>query len=375
MRLVLYVGLVACLGLASSAPLDVEEDTTGAVDTKPPQLVMLTFDDAVTVVNFPTYKDLTKKRGASGCRIQATFFVSHEYTNYQLVHELHRNGHEIAVHSITHFSNTDFWKQQDEAYWRSELQGQREIISKFADIPIDEIKGVRLPFLQSSGNATFQAMHTDNFLYDSSMPTLQTNPPLKPYTLDNGYNQDCQIEPCPTGKFPGLWLIPLVALTRKSVDASGAPMENSCSMADACIPAPLTVEDTLEYLKSNFLRHYESNRAPFPLFLHQAWLQDANRYEGYMQFVDWIRAKDDVHLVSVQEVVNYMKNPVSASEYKPTHCVDRPPKTNCMSKAGFFGRSCEYKDLAQFWGGSRYMTICGDVCPENYPWVGNPMGA
>lgn len=66
-----------------------------------PQLVMVTFDDAVTISNFPTYRDLLFDRvHKSGCPIQATFFVSHEYTNYQLVHELFRRGHEIAVHSI-----------------------------------------------------------------------------------------------------------------------------------------------------------------------------------------------------------------------------------------------------------------------------------
>src|SRR5437764_8911349 len=63
-----------------------------------PQFVMLTFDDAVTVTNFPSYMDYLGKRlnKANGCPASATFFVSHDYTNYQLVHELHRRGHEIA---------------------------------------------------------------------------------------------------------------------------------------------------------------------------------------------------------------------------------------------------------------------------------------
>lgn len=29
------------------------------------------------------------------------YFVSHKYTNYSAVHDTHRRGHEIAVHSIT----------------------------------------------------------------------------------------------------------------------------------------------------------------------------------------------------------------------------------------------------------------------------------
>lgn len=33
--------------------------------------------------------------------LQGTFFISHKYTNYSAVQEMHRKGHEIAAHSIT----------------------------------------------------------------------------------------------------------------------------------------------------------------------------------------------------------------------------------------------------------------------------------
>lgn len=62
---------------------------------------MLTFDDAVTAANYMYIEELMEGRtNPDGCPAAATFFVSHEYTDYAKVHELWARGHEIALHSI-----------------------------------------------------------------------------------------------------------------------------------------------------------------------------------------------------------------------------------------------------------------------------------
>lgn len=72
-----------------------------------PQMIILTFDDAI---NFENWELFTKvlltpaKKNPNGCPIKATFFLSHQYTNYQHVQKLWNDGHEIAVHSITYLS-------------------------------------------------------------------------------------------------------------------------------------------------------------------------------------------------------------------------------------------------------------------------------
>lgn len=68
-----------------------------------PQMVTITFDDAVNVNNIKIYEEIFNngRQNPNGCQIKATFFVSHKYTNYSAVQELHRKGHEISVHSIT----------------------------------------------------------------------------------------------------------------------------------------------------------------------------------------------------------------------------------------------------------------------------------
>lgn len=62
---------------------------------------MLTFDDAVSVANYKYTEEIMLGRtNPDGCSAAATFFVSHEYTDYSKVHALWSEGHEIALHSI-----------------------------------------------------------------------------------------------------------------------------------------------------------------------------------------------------------------------------------------------------------------------------------
>lgn len=68
-----------------------------------PQMITITFDDAVNNNNIDIYDRIFRegRNNPNGCQIKGTFFVSHKYTNYSAVQELHRKGHEIAAHSIT----------------------------------------------------------------------------------------------------------------------------------------------------------------------------------------------------------------------------------------------------------------------------------
>lgn len=90
-----------------------------------PQMITITFDDAINNNNIDLYKEMFngKRKNPNGCNIKATvsvcthfyessrlkillifllqYFVSHKYTNYSAMQETHRRGHEIAVHSIT----------------------------------------------------------------------------------------------------------------------------------------------------------------------------------------------------------------------------------------------------------------------------------
>ena len=109
---------------------------------------MISFDDAVNNNNIDIYSKLFKegRNNPNGCAIKSTFFISHKYTNYSAVQELHRKGlwtdlvcwtwqlislrlsniltgHEIAAHSITHNSNEKYWSEASVEQWAKEMAG------------------------------------------------------------------------------------------------------------------------------------------------------------------------------------------------------------------------------------------------------------
>lgn len=153
-----------------------------------------------------------------------------------------------------------------------EFGNQIDIMEKFAKINRKHIRGMRLPFLQLSGNNSYIAAKRLGLLYDSSWPTQRyRKPAMWPYTLDYLSVQDCQIGPCPTVSLPGLWVNPMVTW----VDKEGY----SCSMLDGCIYLPEDkVNSLFEWMKENFHRHYDNNRAPFGMYLHAAWFGRSANY-------------------------------------------------------------------------------------------------
>ncbi|UYV79622.1 Cda9 [Cordylochernes scorpioides] len=330
-----------------------------------PQLVMLSFDDAVNTGNFPFYQKLLnedRRNRKSQCLIGSTFFVTHEYTDYRMVHQLYTLGAELAVHSITHSTETDLWRLANQTVWTRELSGMRDFLARMAKVPREKIRGVRAPFLQTAGDTSFSVLHKEGFLYDASMPSrMYVDPPLWPYTLDHSYQHDCQIPPCPRGHYPGLWVVPLV-------NWFDVRRQTPCAMVDACMPYPETVEDTFSYLRHNFDRHYLSNRAPLPVFLHESWLKHPNRTLGYLKFVDWMLEKDDVFLVTVQDALDYIRHPVPLDRYREASCLLEPREEEC----GLEGQSCGYLRAHPRLIGPRFMGTC-IRCPRRYPWVDWPL--
>lgn len=162
---------------------------------KVPQMVMLSFDDAVNSEVYSFYEALFADgtlKNPNGCNATATFFVSHEYTEYQMVQELYHNRHDIADHTISHRTPTSWWKSANYSQLTDEIVGQREILRKWGQVEAGDVVGFRAPFLQIAGNTMYQVLYDNKFLYDSSMPTQKfMDPPMWPYTLEYRSTQEC----------------------------------------------------------------------------------------------------------------------------------------------------------------------------------------
>ena len=63
----------------------------------------------------------------------------------------------------------------------------------------------------------------------------------------------------------------------------------------------MDVEGILAFMKRNFLRHYEGNKAPFGIYLHAAWFQvRPNAIQAYSLFLDYLQSLSDVYIVRTE---------------------------------------------------------------------------
>jgi len=316
---------------------------------------MLTFDDAVNDLNKEFYAQLFNNRyNPNKCPIKATFYVSHEWTNYAQVQDLYADGHEMASHTVTHSSGASF----NDKKWASEVVGLAELMVKYAGVDPADIKGMRAPFLAVGGDTMFDVLNRYGLYYDSSMPTRVAS---WPYTLEYKMPHSCSVEPCPKGSHPGMWEIPMNTLD----DVNGG----MCSMADGCSYKEDSDEIQRIFTK-NFLKHYTGKKEPFPLFFHAAWFFNRqHRKEGFLRFIDSILALPDVYFVTSQELINWTRNPV------PLASVASSPIFTCNfpNRPRRCGRN-KNKCMLKHKGDQRQFATCQGQCPRNYPWVNNLTG-
>jgi len=357
--------LPSCRCFSTEAPQNAAKNITLAIR---PQIVYLTFDDAVNAAeNYPFYEEaLFNRKNPNNAAISATFFITHEYNDYNRTHDLYRHGHDIALHSITHKNDQDYWRALNKTAWMKEFVEQRQLTAKFANIPEAAIKGMRAPFLQIGGDQMYSALAENRFEWECSRPTWQYRPLLWPYTNDYYSGQDCQLGPCPIERYPGFWTVPMVNLLGGNLFP--------CAMVDTCLPMVNTTAETLNLLKTNFNDHYLGNKAPFGVFTHAAWIVDPGRKAGYIQFLDYLGTLNDVFIVSISKSLDWIKNPVpiarinEIASWNPTPVIANgcPRPVNCR----FNGTQTPHAG-----GAERYMLNCQPCATiRNYPWLNNPLG-
>ncbi|XP_046804011.1 mucin-5AC isoform X6 [Lucilia cuprina] len=318
-----------------------------------PQIVLITFDDAVSTLNIDYYDEIFNnetRKNPNGCPIRGTFYVSHEWTDYGMVQDLYADGHEMASHTVSH----SFGEQFSQKKWTREVAGQREILAAYGGVKLSDVRGMRAPFLSVGGNKMYKMLYDSNFTYDSSMPVYENRPPSWPYTLDYKIFHDCMIPPCPTKSYPGVWQVPMVMWQ----DLNGG----RCSMGDAC-SNPSDAEGVTKMIMKNFERHYTTNRAPFGLFYHAAWFTQPHHKEGFIKFLDAINAMQDVWIVTNWQALQWVRDPTPISRinsFQPFQCdySDRPKRCNNPKVCNLWHKS-----------GVRYMKTC-QPCPDIYPWTG-----
>lgn len=178
--------------------------------TDTPQFISLTFDNHFNTSNFHWISEILNAVNDdpqdNKCPVVMTFFVSHLNTDYALVNQLFRAGHEIGVHTISHPHILNHTYEQ----LADEILGQRDIIRRFARIPKGKLQGVRMPYLEMVGDAQFELLKQNGFTYEFSRVEWNvTN--IWPYTLDFASKQSCLGQHCPMKSYPGFWQMPIIS--------------------------------------------------------------------------------------------------------------------------------------------------------------------
>ena len=338
-------------------------------------MVTITFDDAINNNNIDLYDEIfnRQRRNPNGCDIKATFFVSHKYTNYSAVQNMHRMGHEIAAHSITHNDDESFWSNANVEDWAREMSGSRLIIDKFANITDNSVVGLRAPYLRVGGNRQFTMMEEQAFLYDSSITAPLRNPPLWPYTMYFRMPHRCHgnLQNCPT-RSHAVWEMVMNELDRREDPTIDEDLAG-CAMVDSCSNI-LSGDQFYNFLTHNFYRHFDQNRAPLGLFFHAAWLKNNPEFlDAFLYWVDEVlESHPEAYFITMTQVIQWIQNPVSvdsAKNYAPWQEKCSPgPRTNCLVP-----NSCKLSNDKELPGESLRMYTCVR-CPNQYPWLNDPTG-
>merc|ERR1711872_457529 len=366
--------LPECFCSGTKVPKDLPAETI-------PQFIMLTFDDAINPNVAEFYDKLFRNRSnPNGCPIRGTFYITHEWNDYWLTQKFYTEGHEIADHSITHES-TDAFKRADIDRWTKEIGGMKKILEIFGQVKADDIRGFRAPYLQPGGDLMFEAMARCGIDYDTSLPAAENNPPMWPYTLNYASTQECKIGPCPKNSHKGLWEVPMVYYNDEQTPPS------VCAMIDACHDNG-TKQSAYDLLLNNFLRHYLTNRAPFPMFMHAGWFTASSyRWEALNDFIDTVPSQPDVFFVTATDVIEWIKNPVPCEDElnndKERTCkLEGLNDWSCNSKRVLSRsevcpetqrKSCVLSRVVYNNTCERRFSTCFR-CPSTYPWLGNPDG-
>ncbi|KAG2069469.1 hypothetical protein BDR04DRAFT_1101568 [Suillus decipiens] len=326
-----------------------------------PQFVVFTADDAIQSYTLDSVNQfLAQRKNPNGCPIKMTYFTSLNYTNYTLVTDWYVAGNEIADHTMTHVGTPP----------ADEINGNIIALNALAGIPLDAIQGFRAPYLNYTAQ-TLQLLADVDFTYDSSSASSipVTDPGTDaywPYTLDNGLANDClTVEGICKGlpKIPGLWEIPMYAFFDDLGVDGPHLMDPWLDTANGASSVNDTA--TFEYMKNTFTAHYTGNRQPIGLYTHPIHL--STTYPGVdppnstiqmiNDYLDWVQMQQDVWIVSNEQLLAWVRNPVAISDldsFEPLKCptpqVD-PSLSICngipQNEAGLL-EECDFPDFPFF---------------------------
>lgn len=319
-----------------------QETIPGGMETRhTPQIITFTYTGPITDTIRKQIADIfpTKRKNPNGCSMALTLFVSGTFSDACTVHEMYTRGHEIAIQSKD-LSHPAKWSA---AKWTSQVADYRYNLSKKAYIPFDHIQGMRAPMNEPGGDDQFEMLMKEDFMYDSTLkagPADLNSLQVWPFTLEEPFEHaSCLSVKCPDKAYPALWVLPSLKL---------ATSESSCTYLDECVADFATSEEIFNLLVTNLLRNYKYNRAPFQVNLLETTFVSDIRKQALKDFLDWVSNADDTWVLTMQEMLSWIRTPVrndNAQGFVAWDCPNRNYHRRCREESDKEKKSVTYSDF------------------------------
>jgi peptidoglycan/xylan/chitin deacetylase (PgdA/CDA1 family) len=323
-----YRGVFAMLaGMAVTAAYG-QEAPQGANVERPPQFVMLAFDNCTELERWQDLAAFAAEMNRDGPRLHFTFFVSginfiedgnrnvyqgpgqrrgYSRINFggsaedvgkrvAYVNALYAQGHEIASHAIGHFNGAR-WSA---AQWEQEFSAYRAIVANGGsfnaraaaatlDVPPEKIVGFRAPYL-ATGAGLYEALRRDGFRYDTSGISFPDQWPQK---------RD------------GIWRFNLAQLRIAGVGRATLSMDYNFSVAQSRGRTdPRHAEAFKEQMLATYLAYfrasYTGNRAPLNIGHHFEAYQGGVYNEALEEFARRVCGLPEVRCAAYSELADFM---------------------------------------------------------------------
>lgn len=341
---------------------DVPKTATGEtiLPSEAPQFIIIGYDDnqfadgMINIMNI--YKNLTNPAGSGnpltydGAPARASFYCTPagrdiasgvtwevDASTVQSWKDAYQQGHEIGNHTWYHEHGLQFTVER----WKDEMKKGNDFLVSKVGVPRSEITGFRTPFLEYNPNA-FIAMKEIGFEYDNSFeggrrywPAEDGSTMYWPYTMDSG--RPTGSEGRDFGAVKGLWQMPtdcvLVPNTNTKITGFDYNMWFSNSY---------TKNEFVEVMKYALNKKYTGNRAPMNFGGHTNYYSDdgfeemkiydpasvaklkttvAERTAAIKEFLEYALTLPDVRIVTTQQALEWVKNPVKLGTNYIDHAV------------------------------------------------------
>ena len=287
---------------------------------------------------------LGARKNPDGTPVHASFYVTSMYATadgaapaltLRAWRDAFAAGHELGDHTHTHPHGNAFTP----AEWQAEIQKCLDLIAGPV-LPRPAIHGFRTPFLEYN-DATFAAIDQLGFRYDCSIedghqPDQDGRNFHWPYTLDHGSPANDAV-----GAHPGLWELPVhpvIVPPDERCAEYGVPPGLRARLAKVqdyfdVVSGKITGADWNLWVEFGMSRaefvatvnytldlRRQGNRAPFMLVAHSDLYSDqddepthatlAERQQALAEVVDHALAQPEVRVVSLAQVLAWVRNPV-----------------------------------------------------------------